>query len=223
MSFEKFIIVMQIMLHGFLDIGIRTRFRITFEASETIDCHFVPQRQASGTESRTVRHLLVTSVEQMGSYSGASKQQKKSKHEKIWQWIQATEARRLNKQISALKFVSRKSKRTESRTTMAKMRTSGDQFRRRATQTRRCSFRQRWGSVQGTSDADKATLLPTALRISSGDERRRQGEDTLPKALGSEGERRIKAKMHLPTTPPGIEGHAIFDNMFVDWHCIPCR
>jgi hypothetical protein len=45
---------------------------------------------------------------------------------------------KLNKQISALKFVSRKSRRTESRTTMAKMQaagiSSGDERR---------SFRQR--------------------------------------------------------------------------------
>jgi hypothetical protein len=53
---------------------------------ETIDYHFVPQRQAIGIESRTVRHLLAASVEQMGRFSSASKQQKnivESKHEQI--------------------------------------------------------------------------------------------------------------------------------------------
>jgi hypothetical protein len=205
MSFEKFIIVMQIVLYGFFDIGIRTRFRITFEARETIDCHFVPQRQASGPESRTVRHLLVPSVEQMGSFSSASKKENKIVESKQDLTVSPSKRRASIEQADLC---------IETRVKKVEKNRKPDDYGEDA-DTR--------GSIQGTSDADKATLLPTALRISSGDRRRRQGENALPIALGSEGERRIKAKMHLPTTPPGNEGHAIFDNMVVDWYCIQCR
>jgi hypothetical protein len=54
--------------------------------------------------------------------------------------------------------------------------------------------------------------------ISSGDERRRRADNAkmlLPIALVTGGRATQKGK--------NAQGRAIFDNMVVNWHCIPCR